>query len=60
MIASWKESYDKHRQYIKKQRRHFANKDPYSQGYGLSSSHVWMLELDIKETEQGRTDAFEM
>ena len=49
MIASWKESYDKHRQYIKKQRRHFANKDPYSQGYGLSSSHMWMWELDHKE-----------
>ena len=50
MIASWKESYDKHRQYIKKQRRHFANKDPYSQGYGLSSSHMWMWELDHKES----------
>ena len=34
---------------LKKQRHHFANKSPYSQGYGLSSSHVWMGELDHKE-----------
>jgi len=27
---------------IKKQRYHFANKGPYSQSYGFSSSHVWM------------------
>ena len=30
------------RQHIKKQRHHFANKGPYSQSYGFSSSHVWM------------------
>ena len=35
-------SYDQHRQHIKKQRHYFANKDPSSQGYGFSSSHVWM------------------
>ena len=28
---------------------HFANKGPYTQGYGLSSSHVQMLKLDYKE-----------
>ena len=38
----WKESYDQPRQHIKKQRYHFAHKDPYSQSYGFSSSHVWM------------------
>ena len=43
------ESYDKPSQCIKKQRHHFADKVPYSQGYGLSSSHVWMWELDHKE-----------
>ena len=43
------ESYDQPRQHIKKQRHHFANKGPSSQGYGLSSSHVWMWELDYKE-----------
>ena len=42
-------SYDKPRQCIKKQRYHFANKCPYSQSYGYSSSHVWMWELDHKE-----------
>ena len=29
-------------EYIKKQRHYFANKGPASQGYGFSSSHVWM------------------
>ena len=29
-------------QHIKKQRHYFANKGPSSQGYGFSSSHVWM------------------
>ena len=49
MLSSWKKSYDKPRQCIKKHRHHFANKGTYSQGYGLSSSHVWMWELDHKE-----------
>ena len=49
MTASWKESNDKPRQYIKKQRYHFANKVPHSQGYGFSSSHGWMWEMDHKE-----------
>ena len=35
---------------FKKQRRYFANKGPSSQSYGFSSSHVWMRELDYKET----------
>ena len=50
MLAPWKESYDKPRECIKKQRHHFANQDPYSQSYGFSSSHVWMWELDYKDT----------
>ena len=33
-------SYDQPRQHIKKQRHYTANKDPYSQGYGLPSGHV--------------------
>ena len=32
----------KAKQHIKKQRHYFANKGPSSQGYGFSSSHVWM------------------
>ena len=39
-LALWKESYDKPRQHIKKQRHHFANKGPYSQSYDFSSSHI--------------------
>ena len=34
---------------IKKQRHYFANKGPYSQSYGFSSSHIWMWRLDHKE-----------
>ena len=50
MLTPWKESYDQPRQYIKKQRHYFVNKGPFSQGYGFSSSHVWMWELDYKES----------
>ena len=35
---------------ILKSRDYFANKGPSSQGYGFSSSHVWMWELDYKES----------
>ena len=35
---------------ILKQRHNFANKGPSSQGYGFSSGHVWMWELDYKES----------
>ena len=50
MLAPWKERYDKARQHIKKQKHHFADKGLYSQSYGFSSSHVWMWELDYKES----------
>ena len=50
MLAPWKKSYDQPRQHIKKQRHYFANKGPSSQSYGFSSSHVWMWELDHKES----------
>ena len=36
----WKESYDQPREHI--QKHYFANKGPSSQGYGFSSSHVWI------------------
>ena len=42
MLASWKKSYDKPRQNIKKQRHYFADKCPSSQSFGFSSNHVWM------------------
>ena len=44
----WKESYDQPRKHIKKQRHYFANKGLASQGYGFSTDHVWMWELDCK------------
>ena len=50
MLAPWKKTYDKPRQHIKKQRHCLANKGLSSQGYGFSSSHVWMWELDYKES----------
>ena len=42
MLPPWKKSYDQPRQHIKKQRHYFANKGPFSQSYGFSSSHAWM------------------
>ena len=50
MITSWKKSYDQPRYYIQKQRHYFANKGPTSQGYCFSSGHLWMWELDYKES----------
>ena len=47
--CSSEENYDTPRQCIKKQTHHLADRSPHSQRYGLSSSHVWMWELDHKE-----------
>ena len=49
MLALWKHSYDTPR-HIEKQRHYFANKGPSSQGYGFSSGHEWIWELDYKES----------
>ena len=49
-LAPWKESYDQPRQHTKKQRHYFANKGLSSQGYGFSSGHTWMWELNYKES----------
>ena len=38
--------------HIKKQRYYFADKGPSSQSCGFSSSHVWMRELDHKESRE--------
>ena len=45
---------------MKKQRHYFANKGLSSQSYGFSSSHVWMWELDYKESWAPTADAFEL
>ena len=50
MLALWKKSYDKPRQYIKKQRHYFAKEIPSSESCGFSSSHIWMWELDCEES----------
>ena len=49
MFALWKESYDQPRYHVKKQRHYLANKGLSGQGYGFSSSHVWMRELDCEK-----------
>ena len=49
-LTPWKESYDQPREHIQKQRPYFANKGLSSQDYGFSSGHVWMGELDYKES----------
>ena len=56
--CSVEESYDQPRWHIQKQSYYFANKDLSSQIYGFSRSHVWMWELDYKESQ--RIDAFEL
>ena len=48
-LAPWKKSYDKPREHIKKQRHYLADKGPFSQSFGFSSSHVWMWEFDHNE-----------
>ena len=57
-LALWKESYDKPRQCIKKQRHYFANTGLSSQSYGFSGSHVWMWELDYKESWEPKNWCF--
>ena len=49
-LAPWKKNYDQPRQHIKKQRHYSASKGPTCQSYGFSSNHVWMWELDHKES----------
>ena len=66
-LTPWKESYDKSRQCIKKQRHYFADKGPSSQSYGFSNSCVKYEISDkvyegwtIKMTECQNIDAFEL
>ena len=58
-LAPWKESYDKPRECIKKQRHHFADKALYSQSHGFSSSHI-CKSWTIKKTEHQRINAFKL
>ena len=58
MLTPWKESYDQPRQHIKKQRYYLVHKGLSSQGYGFSSSYVWMWELDYKESWAPKNGCF--
>ena len=51
---------DQPRQHIKKQRHYFASKGLSSQSYGFSSSHVWIWELNYKESWALKNYAFEL
>ena len=50
MFTPWKKNNGKPRQCIQKQRHYFADRGLCSHGCGFSSSHVWMWELDHKES----------
>ena len=56
--CSLEKSYDQPRQHIKKQRRYFANKGPSTRSYSFSRSHVWMWELDYKESWAPKNGCF--
>ena len=58
MPTPWKESYNQPRYHIEKQRHYFANKGPSGQGYGFSSGHVWMWELDCEESWEPKNWCF--
>ena len=60
MLAPWKKSCNKPRQYIKKQRHYFADKCPYSQSYSFSGSRDGCESWTIKKAERQRIDAFEL
>ena len=47
-------------QHLTKQRHFFGNNGSSSQGYVFSSSHVWMWELDYKESWVPKIDVFEL
>ena len=57
-VCPWKKSYDQPRQHIEKQRHYLADKGPCSQSYGFSSSHVWMQDLDHKESWAPKNGCF--
>ena len=60
MLAPWKESYSKHRQCIKKQRHHFADKGPNSQSMVfpvvMYRHEIWTM----KKAECWKIDTFEL
>ena len=59
-FAPWKESYDKPRQHMKKQRYHFANRGPYSQSHVFPVVMYGCESWIIKKAEHLRIDAFKL
>ena len=57
-LFSWKKTYDRPREHIKKLRHYFANKGASSQNYGFSSSHVCMWELGYEESWAAKNSYF--
>ena len=61
MLAPWKKSYDKPRQYIKKQGHYFANKGPFSQSYDFFPAVIYGCgSWTRKDAECQRVDAFQL
>ena len=58
--CSLEEKYDKPRQCIKKQRHHFADKNPYSQSYSFPIVMYRHENWTEKKAERQRLDAFEL
>ena len=60
MLAPWKESYDKPRQHIKKQRHYFTNKVPPVKATVFPVVMYRCENWTIKKADCRRTDAFEL
>ena len=62
LLLGWEDllEEDKSRECIKKRRHYFVYKHVYSQSYGFCSSLVLMGDLDNKNTEYQRCDAFKL
>ena len=59
-LAPWEKSYDKLRQYIKKQRHYFAHKCPSSKSYVFPAVMYECESWTIKKAECQRINAFEL
>ena len=57
---SLEKSYDQPRQYIKKKRHYFANKDPSTQSFGFSIVRYGCESWTINKAERQRINAFEL
>ena len=60
MLTPWKESYDQHRQHIKKQKHYFVNKGLSGQGYCFPVVMYGCESWTIKRAEHRRIDDFEL